>query len=221
MPSRLKASDAIGKRYGRLIINDIESIKDKNGKWFSQAVCSCDCGSQVKSRFSSISRGSTQSCGCLQKERAIACKTTHGSTNTPEWRIWTSLKGRCQNPKNKDYDRYGGRGITIHDSWNSFKTFISDMGLKPTSKSTIERIRNNEGYGPENCIWASMLEQANNRRSNLLLKVNGEVKTCAQWARIVGVLPGLISNRIKDGWNHERSVLTPPRNKRPNGQAKT
>ena len=88
---------------------------------------------------------------------------------------------RCTNPNANDYNNYGGRGIAVCNEWMDFSRFLRDMGEKPQGFS-IERKDNNKGYNPENCIWASKKEQANNRRSNILIQINGVKYTVAQFA---------------------------------------
>lgn len=114
------------------------------------------------------------------------------------YNAWASAKHRCSSPKNENYASYGGRGITFCERWNKFEDFLADMGVKPEGLS-LERRDNNQGYNPENCYWASMAEQGNNRRSNHLITFNGETQTLAEWARRTGKSAPLIRSRINAG----------------------
>lgn len=94
------------------------------------------------------------------KERA-----THSLSKSVEYKVWQGMKGRCHNPSHVDYYNYGARGITVSDEWrNSFETFITDMGNRPTPTSTIERVDGTIGYCKENCCWIEKAEQSKNRR---------------------------------------------------------
>jgi hypothetical protein len=94
--------------------------------------------------------------------------------NTPEYQAWQAMKLRCCDPGNKDYEHWGGRGITVCNSWmDSFEAFYKDVGPKP-SNTCLDRIDNNKGYFPENVRWATYKEQAENRRGSWTVHINDQ-----------------------------------------------
>lgn len=128
--------------------------------------CVCDCGNTAVALGKELKlRYGARSCGCASKEKAHLSAVTHGMKRTRTYRIWSGMKQRCHNPKNPDYPAYGGRGIFVCKEWmDSFDAFLRDMGACPGDTLTIERKSNDDGYKPGNCRWASMAEQAKNRR---------------------------------------------------------
>lgn len=114
---------------------------------------------------------------------------------------------------------YGGRGIVVCARWlgpDGFANFYTDMGLRPDGHS-LERRDNNGPYSPDNCYWATPLEQARNKRNNRLLTANGKAQIMAEWARDLGVNPAAILYRLRKGWPEERAV-TEPAPERPNAK---
>lgn len=137
----------------------------------------------------------------------------HGLTKTLLYGTWSRLKSRCTNQKHQDYHHYGGRGITICDDWKeNFQAFYDWSITNGYRKGlTIDRINNDKGYCPENCRWATVKEQSNNRRSNTCLEFRGEVKTISQWADAIGVDQDTICKRLKNGWDMDKTLTTPTR----------
>jgi hypothetical protein len=118
---------------------------------------------------------------------------------TPEYRSWQQLKNRCYYKNEIGYALYGGRGIKVCDSWrgkNGFVAFFRDMGPKPSPKHSIDRIDSNGDYTPENCRWATSMEQGLNKRTNTKIEYNNRIYCIAELARELGVSHGSLSNRL-------------------------
>jgi hypothetical protein len=122
------------------------------------------------------------------------------------------MKARCQNPNNKGYDNYGGRGIYVDPRWENFDQFVHDMGPKPENsrECSIERLNNDGPYSPENCRWGTRTQQNRNKRSSRLVTMGGETKTLAEWCDIYGTTVSTVSSRLQKGMPEEWSIKTPP-----------
>lgn len=129
---------------------------------------------------------------------------------SPTWQTWHSLRQRCSNKNRKDYKYYGGRGITVCDKWENFLGFLEDMGTKPDGMS-IDRIDPNKGYSKENCRWASIDKQLQNRRSTVWCTFNGETLCLRDWCKKLGLQRSTVYDRLKRGWDIEKALFTPLR----------
>ena len=126
------------------------------------------------------------------------------------YRAWGNMKSRCSNPKDTNYERYGGRGITVCNKWQSFDGFIDDMYESWNPNLSLDRIDNNGNYCKANCRWATRTEQSNNMRSVPKHTYNGMTKTLAEWARFTGIKPSTLRQRFYGlKWDLETCLTTP------------
>lgn len=101
----------------------------------------------------------------IKKKRSVENQITHGMTNDRIYKIWSTMKARCSNPKSTGYKYYGGKGISVCKDWkDNFLSFYHwSMNSGYTDYLTIDRIDSNKNYEPSNCRWVTMKIQANNR----------------------------------------------------------
>ena len=129
----------------------------------------------------------------------------------PFWVTWRHMRDRCNDPKNKSYYNYGGRGIKMCEKWQTFQGFYDDMYSTYTNKMTIERLDNDKGYNTENCTWIPRGEQPKNRRN--VKRFKG--KTLPEWSKELGINRSTLEMRYYSyGWDIEKTLSTPVRKRR-------
>lgn len=197
-------------RFGRLIaLQRVSPYISPKGNKYSKWLCICDCGRCSEHHQSTLLRGYTKSCGCLGDESRVTRSVTHGKSKTKVNRAYLKMKERCFNEKDKNFNLYGGRGITICDRWlESFENFLEDMGEPPSLKHSLDRIDVNGNYEPHNCRWATNTQQARNKRkaknniSGIVgIHIGGSTKRDyrAQWVDRLGVRHSKSFNMDKYG----------------------
>ncbi len=208
-----KAQNLTGRRFGCLVTIGPVVIKRYKGATHVIWQCRCDCGNETSVSAGNLRRGQSRSCGCMKGKWCSDAniKYEFGKAKPlPEYRAWCHMKGRCYDENDKRYADYGGRGIRVCNRWlDDFAAFYSDMGQRPSSRHTIDRIENNGDYEPNNCRWATFTEQNRNRRISRYLTVNGERRHAKEWAGVFGVPYGTIVSRLQRGWG-ERDAVTRP-----------
>jgi hypothetical protein len=172
--------DLTGQKFGRLTVVE-RSHTNRHVFWH----CVCDCGGTTVTPSNRLRLGRTTSCGCARADHGEA---KHGAC-TPLYRVWLSMRERCNNPKAKSYANYGGRGITVCPEWDSYQQFAADMGERPPGRS-LDRKDNDGPYAPWNCRWATALEQMANTRVVRVIEFNGKAQHLSAWAREFGMSPG-------------------------------
>ena len=217
MLSKAKLIDLTGQVYGRLtVIKRVDDYISPSGDRKVQWLCKCKCGKEVIVTGNNLRKGNSKSCGCYNRELLAKINLTHNASNTRLYHIWTCMKDRCYNPKNKKYKDYGGRGIIICDEWiNDFEAFANwayDNGyIENVSRGecTIDRIDVNGNYCQQNCRWVNQKVQTNNKRNNHYITYNGETHTVTEWNNILGYKKGVLSRRIFNGWSIEDAFTKP------------
>lgn len=187
--------DISGQKFGKLLVLEVHSTENTT-KW----KCLCDCGNIAIVSGSKLKNGHTSSCGCLKKGKYskyenLISKDTYKRLQ----KEWYSMRNRCK----EDYhcsNAYYEKGIKVCDEWKEQGNFI-DWALNNgySDELSLDRIENSKGYFPENCRWATMKTQQNNKTNNVLITYNGKTQTMSQWSDELGVKYSLIKDRNRRG----------------------
>lgn len=198
--------DIAGQRFGNLIAIKRLGMKHNGKNRISLWETICVCGKSYITSLRSLRRGSNISCGCARTNPNALIRQR-------EYNIYRGIIARCENRNLKAYPDYGGRGIVMCKRWRtSFDNFLKDIGRSPSLKHSVERINNNGNYTPKNCIWATQVEQCNNRRNTRHVLMNGTKMSLSQAVRKAGNVVHIECAWIrisKCGWTVEAAVSTP------------
>lgn len=195
------ADDLTTQKFGRLTVLKRSGSRGPRRQW----LCACDCGVECLAITRSLRNGEKRSCGCLSSEvhsaAARRTMTTHGASKTRLFGRWQTMISRCHNPSVASYQNYGGRGISVCQSWReSFERFRSDVGDPENSSLTLERINNDGNYEPSNVRWATRKEQGANTRQNRMIEVDGVSRHLQGWSDHTGIARETIAYRLDAGW---------------------
>lgn len=213
----MKCKDLTGQHFGRLtVLKYTGTNRSHRALW----LCKCACGQEKIINSNSLLMGATRSCGCLNDEQrrkkgSEANRTKHGLHGTRLYRIWKQIKTRCHNPNSDDWKDYGGRGITICNEWDNNFTNFYNWSIKNgyDDTKTIDRIDVNGNYEPSNCRWETMKHQANNKRNNHFIVIDGETTTCSEWIEASGICRATFYQRLRKGKTGQE-LISPPRSKK-------
>lgn len=210
--------DITGQRYGRLVALRVEPSTSIRTHWR----CACDCGQESVVNVAYLRNGDTKSCGCYQRECISAAHRIHGQSASAHggkasrlYTIWNRMRSRCVSPNNKDYARYGGRGISVCPEWGAFLAFERwALTSGYADNLTIDRINNDGNYTPKNCRWADAKAQARNRPGYVTLVFYKRKTAClAEHVEDCGLPYSTVQKRLKLGWSFDRAFQTPLRKK--------
>jgi len=205
-------SDLVGQTFGFLQVLRDAGRHPKRGEVLWE--CLCTCGALHYARTGHLKRNKVRSCGCKHGELIGEAIRTHGETangrRSSEYSIWQGIMQRCYDSNFLNYPRYGGRGIRVCAQWHDFTNFLKDMGRRPSLSHSIDRKNGNGDYEPDNCRWATPIEQARNIKTNRLVTALGKTQCLAAWAEETGVKAATIWQRLKLGWHPDRAVSEVP-----------
>ena len=203
--AKVKSRNLIGEQFGRLVVLErVENGKHGHPRWLAR----CECGELTTVLGYNLHSGRSNSCGCLSRERTSETHATHGMSDTAVYRIWRDMVRRCTDPNRASWKHYGGRGISVCQSWMTFENFYADMGTPPPGAS-IDRIDNDNNYCPNNCRWATQAEQSRNRSDNTRVYWRGQSRILSDVADELGFGRGTIRTRLRLGWSVQEALATP------------
>ena len=220
--SKIRGVDISGKRFHKLKAIKVVGYDKQNYEIWH---CKCDCGNTCDVNIKNLVHDHTKSCGCLKMEALLKRSTSHGMSHTKFYDIYCAIFQRCNNPQNKRYEDYGGRGIKL--LWKSFEEFKDDMyesylehqKLNVGRNTTLDRVDNDGDYCKENCKWVTYKKQNRNKRNNHYVTINGKTHIMADWVRILNANYSSVKQKIRRGMGDVEALLTSIKGAKNNGSS--
>lgn len=185
----MSVKNEVGNHYGRLCVVSRNGSIDGKAAW----LCLCACGKEITVTGDSLRQGKQKSCGCFRSDNTAERFFKHGQSNgggikreSSTYKSWQEMWARCTRQSHSSYPNYGGKGIKVCPEWSDFTVFLTDMGDRPVNTS-LDRINNEEDYGPFNCRWSTRKVQNRNRSIVRPLTLNGVTKCLAEWCELYGI----------------------------------
>jgi hypothetical protein len=196
-------SKLIGRKFGALEVLDAHTVRTTGGNPKQILKVRCDCGRVFERAHKQIARSKHPTCrDCYKHPEPKAFGNQH-----PLYDTWAEMHRRCRDPRRPKYPGYGGRGITVDSRWDDFKNFLADMGDKPSTRHSLDRIDNDGPYSPENCRWATHEEQRCNRADVVDVELGGYTKSLGTWTRLLSVSDRYVRRAVKRGRTPREALL--------------
>lgn len=200
MPAKI--IDRTGMIFGEWKILSFIERKSAMNYW----LCRCSCGTTKAVSYGTLANGRSSSCGCKAIKKRVKKLTKHGMSGTSTYKSWHAMIQRTQGKGG--HEAYVDKKISVCDEWLLFKNFIADMGLRPDGMS-IDRIDNTKGYSKNNCRWATQVQQANNKETNVFIDCFGEKMTITQASRHYNIPISCLRHRLRKGMSVSDALTTP------------
>lgn len=210
-PSRVEVEEYIGRTNGKLTV---VGYRRPEGRGRLQLECLCECGETTFVFPYQFKSGNIKSCGCArfghsECHKGNTSRRTHGLTQNRFYKKWNGMVRRCYNPNEPAYKFYGALGITVCEEWHhSPEKFIEwcESTYPEGEQLTLDRIDGSKGYSPDNCRWATQLQQVHNLKNNRFITIDGETHCVSEWCRLYNLSAGSVYKRVQTGQTFEVAI---------------